>query len=107
MAEEKKNGKMNGGMTCGCAGAMGCNCQHGCGCGCGGHGHSWTFFLLRTLLTIIILMVVFWFGVVAGRLGGVRSYMIRTGYATPAYNGGGMGAGVPMIPANTTSSTGY
>lgn len=90
MAEEKKNGngKMGGGMTC--------------GCGCGGHGHSWMFFLLRTLLTIIILMVVFWFGVVAGRLGDIRSY-VRNGYASPAY--GGAGGAMPMMRINGATST--
>jgi hypothetical protein len=53
-------------------------------------------------------MVVFWFGVVAGRLGGAGygRYMMRTGYATPAYNGAGGGG--PMIPASSTSgAAGY
>jgi hypothetical protein len=89
MAEEKKNGNGKG-MTCSC-----------------GYERHWTFFLLRTLITIIILMVVFWFGVAAGRLGdaGYGRYMMRTGYATPAYNGaGGMGSGMPMIPATSTSA---
>jgi hypothetical protein len=71
-------------------------------------GRSWTFFLLRTLLTVIILMFVFWFGVMVGRIssaGFSRSYMMRTGYPTPItnYNPGG-----PMIPVNgTATTTGY
>jgi hypothetical protein len=94
MAEEKKNGngKMGDGMMCSC-----------------GYERHWTFFLLRTLLTIIILMVVFWFGVVAGRLGdagGARGYMMRYGYATPTTSNSAGGMGMPMIPAGATSTSG-
>jgi hypothetical protein len=95
MAEEKKNG--NGKMMGGNGGGM------TCGCGCG-HGHHWTFFLLRTLLTIIILMVVFWFGVVAGRLADYRGAMRSYGYATPVYNGA-PGTAMPMMPINGATST--
>lgn len=53
--------KKNGGG----ADAMVCYSCHGCQCG----GRGWTFFLLRTLLTVFILMIVFWFGVSVGALG--------------------------------------
>ncbi len=100
MAEEKKNGngKMVGGMTC------------SCGCGCGGfgsHGRHWTFFLLRVLITIIILMMVFWFGVAAGRLSGIGwgRYMMDNGYSSTGtlYNGTGVAA--PMMRINGATST--
>ncbi len=109
--EEKKNGRSNGnssagGGACSCAAGDGCNCAHGCGCRCGGHGHHWTFFLLRTLLTILILMVAFWFGVAASRIGSYgwsRDGMMYGRYYYPsAYGSGGIAA--PMIPANGTST---
>src|SRR5579863_5243145 len=88
-AEDKKNG-----MVC-----AGCN-----GCGCTGRGRSWMWFLLRTLLTIIILMFVFWFGVAAGRLssaGFERGYMMREGYGA----GGYVNPGGPMMPVNGATGT--
>lgn len=77
-ADDKKN------MTCNCA---------------GGHGGHWTFFLLRTLLTILILMVIFWFGVQVGRMSsggyGARSeFMMRGGY----------GRAMPMMQMGATST---
>ena len=75
---------------------MGCS-----GCGCGGRG--WAFFLLRVLITIIILMMTFWFGLVAGRMGGGwdRYYMMR---AYPA-DGTGVSGVVPMMPLKGATST--
>ncbi len=43
---------------------MVCEGCHGCQCG----GRGWLFFLLRALLTLLILMIVFWFGVAVGAL---------------------------------------
>jgi hypothetical protein len=72
-------------------------------------GRHWTFFLLRTLITIIILMVVFWFGVQVGRLNsGFRResgvMMMRGAYGY----GGGTGIvnpGGPMMPVKGVTST--
>lgn len=84
-----------------------------CDCGCyGGGGRHWTFFLLRTLFTIIILMVVFWFGVMAGRIGdGSYGYRMMRGYGYYAYpnevyndNGSG-GVVMPMMPIRGATST--
>ena len=93
MAENGKNGKMNGNV---------CTCP-GCTYGFSSGGRHWTFFLLRTLLTILILMLVFWFGVVAGRLGDARgNYYMMRGYNYPitSYNPGG-----PLMPASGTTTT--
>jgi hypothetical protein len=114
MAEEKKNGKSNG-STCSCMGMTGCTCGSGCGCGCGGHGSRGLFFLLRVLITIIILMMVFWFGLAVGRMSdgyGRGGYMIERGYGI--YPGGvysangGTGSGgvaMPMMRINGATST--
>jgi len=88
-ADDKKNGT--------------CDCGHMRG------GH-WTFFLLRVLITILILMVVFWFGLAVGRMssGYARgAMMVRRGYAYPMglQNAAGGGA-VPMMDASTTPATG-
>jgi hypothetical protein len=92
MVDDKKNGMMNGGMCPGCH-----------SCGCTGRGRHWTFFLLRVILTILILMIVFWFGVAAGRLSdaGLGRYgMMRD------YSNGGNGTGAwPMMPINGATST--
>lgn len=106
MADEKRNGngKMNGshGMTCDCTSGCGCMCHSGMG-----GGRHWTFFLLRTLLTIIILMFVFWFGVMAARLGdgaNGRNFMMRDyTYPTGIYNGAA--GATPMMRINGATST--
>jgi hypothetical protein len=108
--EEKKNGKMTGGATCtcGCGASDGSMMSGGCGCGRGGHGRHWTFFLLRTLLTVLILMIVFWFGVVAGRIGSgyYGRPMMMGGYG---YGSSGMmmgaGTAMPMMRVNGATTT--
>ena len=67
--EEHNNGdmKMKGRCMCGCDGS-------GMGCGCGWHhGHS----LFRVLLGLIILAMVFWFGV---KIGEIRQEIRLNGY---------------------------
>ena len=97
MADEKKNGRTNGGMTC--------DCMSGCSCGCHqGGGRHWTFFLLRTLLTIIILMVVFWFGVAASRVGEYNRSNAMPMYTRGMY-GYGTGGAMPMLRTNDATST--
>lgn len=83
----KKNGG-NGGSD-----AMVCYSCHGCQCG----GRGWMFFLLRTLVTIFILMIVFWFGVAAGALGGGRYYLMH------GWSSGG--TPVPMMQLRGATST--
>ena len=95
MAEDKKNGMMHG-AGCMCSG---CGMKMGMGASMGGWGRHWTFYLIRVLLTILILMVVFWFGVAVGRLS--------SGIARDRYMGENSGA-YPMMgdmmPGNATSS---
>lgn len=71
-----------------------------CNCGCGAGGRHWTFFLLRTLLTILILMIIFWFGVQVGRMtGGAAAredLMMRGGY----------GRAMPMMQMTSSSTMG-
>ncbi|HVO28572.1 MAG TPA: hypothetical protein VMT81_01140 [Candidatus Paceibacterota bacterium] len=109
MAEEKKNGGHGEGCVCpACYGKTGMGMMGGrWSCGCG-YGRHWTFFLLRTLLTILILIVVFWFGIMVGRLsasGYARTTrMMAAGgyggnYPIGAYNPGG-----PMMRAGATST---
>jgi hypothetical protein len=117
MADDKKNGgskDINHGDDCMCStcnGVMGKMCN--CGCRHGGH---WTFFLLRALITIIILMIVFAFGAAVGRMTSDfngRYQIMRYGYGGyPAgmYNaGGGMAVpgatGMPMMRINGATST--
>lgn len=113
MAEDtKKNGNGNGNshvdgcMCMGCRGGM---------MGPGGMGYGrrggWTFFLLRTLLTILILMIVFWFGVQVGRMssrgfgyGGARGVMMMRGGSGGGYPITGYNPGGPMIPATSTAA---
>lgn len=93
MADEKKNNHGEGCTcpVCGGSGVMmgkGCRCGWGRACGCGGR---WVFFLLRTIITILILMVVFWFGVQVGRMTSSYSrggLMMRGGYDTSYADGG-------------------
>ena len=92
---DKRNGNGNGGNVCMCPG-----CHYG--------GRGWTFFLLRALITIIILMFVFWFGVAAGRLGtgyGWDRESMMNGY----YGSGGVQT--PMMrflgATSTPSTNGY
>src|ERR1700690_246700 len=78
-----------------------CTCM-----GCPGYGRHWTFFLLRTILAILILMMVFWFGVQVGRLssfGGGRFMMMRGDYSTGAYGTGSWA--MPMMPVRGATST--
>ncbi|HVM77166.1 MAG TPA: hypothetical protein VMU07_03385 [Candidatus Paceibacterota bacterium] len=103
MADEKKNGSkiMRGGQQCVC----GCD-GSGMGCACGWHhGHS----IFRILLGVILLVIVFWFGV---RLGELRAE-IRGGYGYNAYYGYG-DYPMPMMhyysntqgaPAGTSTAT--
>ncbi len=89
-ADDKKNG--NGSHPEGCR-CMGCHGSMSGGCSCG-HGGHWTFFLLRALITVLLLMVVFWFGVAVGRMSSSyeRNGLMMRGYgAYPVgvYNGMG------------------
>lgn len=96
MAEDKKGAHGEG---CMCSSCGGCGCQH---------GKHWTFFLLRVLITIIILMMVFTFGAFIGKLTSNSSYarrtmMMRYGGTPGGMYGGGMG--MPMMRANGATST--
>ncbi len=76
MEEQKKDGK--GVCTCGCCGS---HMGMGMGCACGAHGG--TRMLFRLLLAIIILILVFWFGVKLGELReSIRGY---NGYGSGSY----------------------
>jgi hypothetical protein len=80
-----------------------------CTCGCGTGGRHWTFFLLRVLITILILMVVFWFGLAVGRMssGYARGAMLmRRGYAYPMGMQNAAGGAMPMMGSTTTPTTG-
>jgi len=83
---------MESGDTCGSC----CNCS-----GC--HGRGWTFFLLRALLAVIVLMIVFWCGVAAGRLSS-GYYFMRWAYPTGVYNGSA-GGPLPMMRINGATSS--
>lgn len=88
MAEDKKNSR---GEVCMCPACM-------------GGGRQGMFFLLRTLLTVLILIIVFWFGVKVGQLsvgGGERLMMTRTGYPITTYNPGG-----PLIRVDNATTSG-
>jgi hypothetical protein len=93
MDEQKKEGKGNV-CTCGCCGSH--NGMMGMGCACGAHGG--TRMLFRLLLVIIILILVFWFGVRLGELReSIRGY---GGYGSYGYAPMRMMQGYgPMIPA--------
>jgi hypothetical protein len=69
-----------------------------CNCGCGHNGRHWTFFFLRTIITVLILMIVFWFGVQVGRISG--------GYAHDGFMmRGDYGQAMPMMRTNGSTST--
>lgn len=58
-------------------------CGGGMCCGCGWHGgagHGIAFMVLRCLLALVILFVVFWFGVKLGELKGAYGYGYGAGY---------------------------
>jgi hypothetical protein len=104
MADDtKKNGHVDGCLCMGCRSGM---MPGGMGYGRGGRG---TFFLLRTLLTVLILIIVFWFGVQVGRLSDGYGFgrdrgvmMMRGGYGYPV----GYNPGSPMMSAGSATSSG-
>lgn len=80
-----------------------------CNCGGGRMGGHWTFFLLRTLLTILILMIIFWFGVQVGRMTGYagrEDFMMRSGYgrAMPMMQVGGAGGTTSTSAADASGN---
>jgi len=97
--EEQKD-KCAAGCTCGC-----CGSGKGMGCGCGWHGGG-TRMLFRALLGVIILVLVFWFGVKLGELReSIRGY---NGYGSGSYYPVRMmqGYGTVQPPSATTPSAG-
>jgi len=97
MADEQKQGSQNSGDM-----AKGRMCN--CGCGCGWvHGHR----IFRIVLALIVLALVFAFGVKIGefhsaRFGG-RGFYGRTMRPMMMFNGTG-GAGPMMVPQNGSTT---
>ena len=85
-----------------------------CTCGCN-RGAHWTAYLIRVILTILILMVVFWFGLAVGRLSDYSRYgyyapmMHDYAYPSAVYNGAGSGGSAgtpsPMMPIRGGTTT--
>ena len=66
--------------VCGCGGGMG---GGNCG-GMGMHGcHGGKYHLMKVILKLVILIIVFWCGLKAGRDDRFRSRGIRTGHDDP------------------------
>jgi hypothetical protein len=82
--ENKNNSEEGTCMTCGAGGAMkGCMGSRCCG---HGYGKMRLFYLLRILVTLIILIIVFWCGF---RLGTLRGSFTRGYYNYPMMMQGG------------------